>query len=138
MLKRPVFSEKSMQLAKGGWYTFLVDKKARKPEITTALEKAFGVNIVAIKTASFKAQTKQQRSRKGYFTVPAFKKAVVQLKSGQKIGLFETEKAEVETAEASVKEKKSLLKGTKVKIEKSGKNEKEKPALKKTEQQKEV
>lgn len=123
MLKRPVFSEKSMQLAKGGWYTFLVDKKARKPEITTALEKAFGINVVAIKTINFKSLTKQQRSRRGYFTAPAFKKAVVQLKSGQKIGLFETEKAEVETAESSVKEKKSLLKGTKVKIEKSEKSE---------------
>lgn len=120
-IKKPVFSERSMKLAREGWYTFLVDRKARKPEIARVIEKQFAVNVVGIKTANLKAEQKRQRSFRGYFTTPAFKKAVVQLKEGQKLGLFETEKAEVETAEEPVKEKKSLLKGTKVKIEKEGK-----------------
>lgn len=117
VLKKPVISEKSMKLAAGGLYTFLVDKKAAKPEIVKAVQERFSVNVVSVKTANFKAERKMQRGRKGYFTVAGFKKALVSLKNGQKIAYFETEEKKPEAKE-EVKEKKSLLKGTKVKIEK--------------------
>lgn len=122
ILKKAVISEKSMKMAKEGWYTFLVEKSARKPVIAKAVEDQFGVDVVAIKTANFKEENKTQRSRKGRFTLPGFKKAVVALKKGQKIGLFTAEEpVKVETAEGlgEVKEKKSLLRKNKVKIEKS-------------------
>lgn len=119
VLKKPIISEKSMRLASKGMFTFIVDKNARKPLITHAIENKFGVNVVAIKTVNFKEQLKLQRNRRGYFAIPEFKKAIVQLKSGQKIALFEAEKEEAPKEE--VKEKKSLLKGTKVKIERTEK-----------------
>lgn len=124
ILKKPIISEKSMKLAKDGWYTFWVEKSARKPVIARAIEDQFGVNVVAIKTANFKNENKTQRSRKGSFTLRGFKKAVVALKKGQKIGLFTAEEpVKVETAEGpgEVKEKKSLLRKTKIKIEKEKK-----------------
>lgn len=124
ILQQPIITEKSNKLSKMGIFTFLVKQSARKNEIKKAVEKEFDVKVIAIKTANFKAKIKSQRSRKGSFVVSGFKKAMVSLKKGQTIGLFtqESTKAEVVTAESeTVKEKKSLLKGTKVKIEKKGK-----------------
>lgn len=125
ILQKAHISEKAMGLAKAGWYTFLVSRDARKPEIIKAINSKFGVEVTAIKTASYKNETKLQRSRKGHFIVPGFKKAMVSLKVGQKIALFEAEKVEDKQSgeKAETKEKKSLLKGTKVKIEKSEKKE---------------
>lgn len=121
ILKRPIITEKSNKVSKDGVFTFLVAKLARKDEIKKAIEEKFDVKVVSVKTANFVAQTKSQRSRKGYFTVSGFKKAMVQLKKGQTIGLFAQESAEAEVKTAdSVKEKKSLLKSTKIKIEKKG------------------
>lgn len=119
ILTKPVVSEKSMKMVKSGWYTFLVSKNARKPVIAKAIEDQFGVNVTQIKTATFKDETRMQRGRRGYFKVAGFKKATVSLRDGQKIGLFipEEVKKEEEVKE-EVKEKKSLLKRTKVKIEK--------------------
>lgn len=123
VIKKAVISEKSMKEAGRGWYTFVVDRKAAKPAITVAVEERFGVDVVAVKTINVKAKVQLQRSRRGSYTIPAYKKAMVALKSGQKINLFETETKEEskELREPEVKEKKSLLKGTKVKIEKGEK-----------------
>jgi len=105
-----------------GWYTFVVNKKARKPVIARAVEESFGVNVAEIKTTTFKPETKMQRSKRHPYQVPGYKKAVVKLKEGQKIALFETETGDKEEKSTpEVKEKKSLLKGTKVKIERGGK-----------------
>lgn len=121
ILKSPVISEKSMKLASTGYYTFLVNPKARKPVIRKAIEDEFGVNVISIKTANFKGEEKLQRNKRGYTTTSGFKKATVQLKNGQKISLFETQVEEKPQAKEEVKEKKSLLKGTKVKIERADK-----------------
>ena len=122
MLKRALLSEKSMKLAKEGVFTFIVDRMARKIEIARLVENQFGVKVLSVKTIARGSETKVQRSRKGRFTMPGYKKALVQLKDGQKIDLFELESAQTEKSkETEVKEKKSLLKGTKVKIEKGEK-----------------
>lgn len=126
IIKKALISEKSMKLAQSGFYTFLVEKMARKLAIKKAIEHQFDVNVINISTANFKDQVKQQRRVRSTFVISGYKKAVVKLKKGQKIGLFEAEAAQVETAEGEtqVKEKKSLLKGTKVKIEREVKNQK--------------
>lgn len=124
ILHKPIISEKSMKLAKSGWYTFVVSRDVRKPVIAKAVEEQFGVNVLAVKTANFKDEVKRQRGKRGYFTVSGYKKAMVALKKGQKIDLFVAEEpVAVETAEGlpEVKEKKSLLRKTKIKIEKEKK-----------------
>ncbi|MFA5932760.1 MAG: 50S ribosomal protein L23 [Microgenomates group bacterium] len=123
IIKSPIISEKSLGDAKDGFYTFVVEKSARKQEIAKAIEERFDVSVIDINTSNYKDEKRQQRRVRSSYTVTGFKKAVVKLKKGQKIGLFEAETAEVETAgsiegEPVVKEKKSMLKGTKVKIEK--------------------
>lgn len=110
ILKKPQVTEKSMKLAGGGLYTFLVQAGIRKPEIAKEVVQKFGVEVLSVKTLNLKAEKKM------------LKKALVQVKKGQKIDLFDAEvpkEAEVTTAETEqIKEKKSFLKGTKVKIEK--------------------
>lgn len=125
VVKKPLLTEKSMKLAKDGYFTFLVDKDARKEDIVKCVKALFGVDPVSIKVANYKGEVKLQRNRKGYTKTAGYKKAMVQLKKGQKIDIFQPvdEKVEVRTAEGEVitKEKKSMLKGTKVKIEKGAK-----------------
>jgi large subunit ribosomal protein L23 len=124
LIKKPLISEKSMKLAKEGFYTFIVGKMARKLDIKKSIEEKFEVKVLDIRTINVKDLEKSQRRVRSTYIVKGFKKVIVKLKKGQKIGLFETEAAKVETAEdgeVEVKEKKSLLKGTKVKIEKKGK-----------------
>lgn len=135
-MKKPLITEKSMKLAKDGLYTFLVASDARKTEILKEVKDKFGVDVLSVKTVNIKEETKMQRGRRGYFVISGVKKALIQVKKGQKIEVFETaltadsEKApkEAESAIAEkkvVKETKSLLKGTKVKIETSDKKEKQ-------------
>ena len=50
LIANPVISEKSMAICANGYYTFKVDKKATKRQITHAIEKIFGIAVVEIKT----------------------------------------------------------------------------------------
>lgn len=127
ILKKPIISEKSTSMAKAGQFCFEVQIGARKPEIKSAIEKEFGVHVVSIKTVAVKGEVKMRRGRRGYLTTAGRKKAIVTLKAGQKIGLFTTQ-AEEKPSDAKaiegkveVKEKKSRLSGTKVKIEREKK-----------------
>ncbi len=119
-LKKPLVNEKSMLLIKDNLYTFEVDRHANKGQLVRSIKDKFKVDVLSIKTINLPIKTKMQRNRKGYFKTTPFKKAIVLLKKGQKISLFEqaSEEVKVTTAESEpvVKEKKSLLKGTKVKI----------------------
>ena len=122
LLKKPLISEKSMKLVSAGWYTFLVSKGARKQGIKKMVDEQFGVVVTSIKTANFKGKVKLQRNKRKQYTTADFKKAWVKLKEGQKIDVFIVQSPPEESSGKEVKEikeKKSLLKGTKVKIEKS-------------------
>src|SRR3989344_4995357 len=124
IIKSPIITEKSMKLAEKGLYTFEVDKNATKLQIGRKVSDKFGVKVVKVKTMNIKGQTKQQkRVRKSYRTA-GFKKALVQVKKGEKIAIFETPKEEavVTTAEnepVKLKEKKDILGRTRVKVERS-------------------
>ena len=124
IIKRPIITEKSMLLAKGGLYTFEVDKDANKLQISKKVAEKFGVNVLSVKVVNMKGQTKQQkRVRKSYQT-SGIKKALVRVGKNQKIALFETPKEEVtvttpEGEPIKLKEKKDLLGRTKLKVERS-------------------
>jgi ribosomal protein L23 len=123
---RPLINEKSMALLKGDFYTFEVTQDATKQEIAKLVADKFKVDCLKIQIVNLKAKRKSQRSRRGYFHTSPTKKAIVKIKKGQKILLFEQvaneeQEVEVRTAEGEVmgktKEKKSLLRGTKVRVE---------------------
>jgi large subunit ribosomal protein L23 len=84
---RPVVTEKSMSLLEENKYTFIVDLKANKIEIRKAVEDLFNVKVDKVRTMRVKGKTKRVRNRWG--KAPDRKKAIVTLKAGDKIQLFE-------------------------------------------------
>ena len=129
VILKPLINEKSMMLAKGDFYTFLVDLDATKEQVAKVIKEKFGVKVLSVKTVNLHPKIKNQRTRKGTFSTSKTRKAIVQVGKGQRIALFEEatkepeEEVEVRTAEGesmgTVKEKKSLLRGTKVKVERT-------------------
>lgn len=88
VIKRPVVSEKSTALAEvGNRYVFEVDVKATKPEIRDAVQQLFKVNVKAVKTMIMHG--KHKRTGRHEFKRSNWKKAIVTLKDGDRIELFQ-------------------------------------------------
>jgi len=90
VLRRPVVSEKSMNDAGGGKYTFIVAKWANKYQIKKAVENQFGVKVTGVKTTIIKGKSKRSGKKRLKVRVGDIKKAKVSLVKGQKIDIFET------------------------------------------------
>ena len=90
MLK-PVFTEKSTKAAKQGKYTFWVEPNSDKMGLKSQIGKLFGVHVVSIKTIK-KAGEKGRTARGKKFNKLASKKAIVTIKDGEKIDIFEESK----------------------------------------------
>lgn len=127
ILRKPIITEKSMKLTGTNLYTFMVDREATKPQIAKAVANQFKVDVIKVKTINVKGEIKMQRRVRKSYQTAGFKKALVQLKKGQKIAMFEQapeqkEEVTVTTAEGEptvMKERKDLFRRTKVKVEKS-------------------
>ncbi len=84
----PVITEASMARMSDKKYTFKVARKATKPEIATAVEKLFGVEVESVNTVSMKRKPKRYGQHWSYTS--AWKKAIVTLKKDSKpIEFFE-------------------------------------------------
>ncbi|MEK7616738.1 MAG: 50S ribosomal protein L23 [Patescibacteria group bacterium] len=123
IIKRPIISEKSIKLADQHLYTFEVDKNATKKQIAKVVAGKFNVKVLNVKTINVKGEIKQQKRVRGFYKTNSFKKAIVETAKNQKIAIFETPKEEVTvtTAEGEpqvLKEKKDILRRTKVRVEK--------------------
>ena len=77
--------------ANQGKYGFIVNSTSNKVEIAKAIEKKFDVHVVAVKTINRKGKTKTQFRKSGRFVgkTSKYKKAIVTLKQGETIELFE-------------------------------------------------
>ena len=93
VLIRPIVSEKSYVLATAGKYTFRVHPDAHKTQIKQAVEALFGVGVLEVRTASVPSKPK----RRGYTAgrTRAWKKAVVQVREGESIPIFQGLEAEL-------------------------------------------
>jgi len=89
VLLRPHITEKAMKDAKNGKYTFFVSIASDKPTIKKAIEEAFKVKVVGMTTTTLKGRTKRVGKRQVEVRLSAMKKAVVALKKGDSIALFE-------------------------------------------------
>lgn len=90
MLK-PIFTEKSLRLAKLGAYTFGVGRGLNKKQIAAEIAKLFGVHVTSVRT--IKVTGERGRNAKGIkFNKISGKKAIVTLKDKEKIDLFEESK----------------------------------------------
>ena len=88
VIVRPIITEKSHDLLdRLGAYSFVVDKAANKIEIAKAVETLFNVKVKTVRTMNYVGKPK----RMGRFMGKKinWKKAVVTLKEGDTIELFE-------------------------------------------------
>jgi large subunit ribosomal protein L23 len=85
----PVVSEKSYALLEQNVYTFKVHPDATKPEIHDAVEEIFGVQVVKVNTLNRKGKRKRNRRSWTYGKRPDSKRAIVTLREGDRIDLFE-------------------------------------------------
>lgn len=85
---KPVVTEKSYSLARKDKYTFVVAPDANKVEIKKAVEDLFKVKVLKVNTLNVKGKPRRVRGRTGYR--PDYKKAVVTLRPGDKIEVFES------------------------------------------------
>jgi large subunit ribosomal protein L23 len=86
----PVVSEKSYALIEENVYTFVVDKRASKPEIHDAVESIFGVKVVKVNTLNRKGKTQRTRRSNRTGRRPDTKRAIVTVAPGERIELFES------------------------------------------------
>ena len=87
VLLAPVVSEKSYGLAEDGRFTFKVHPDAHKTQIRQAVEELFDVKVTRVNV--IKVQPKPKRRGLSRGTRPGWKKAVVQLRAGDTIEIFE-------------------------------------------------
>ena len=91
----PVVSEKSAgAIENDNVYTFVVDRKANKIEISRAVERIWDVKVSDVRTMRYRGKLKRalmgRMSRNPRIgRRPAFKKAVVQLVEGDHIEFYE-------------------------------------------------
>ena len=87
VLKKPLITEKSTSLLQENKYTFEVDTRANKTEIKQAVQSIFKVKVEKVNTMRVKGKTKRVRNIPG--KTPDRKKAIVTLRKGDKIEIFE-------------------------------------------------
>lgn len=90
LLLAPRISEKAIMLAQKGTYIFEVPTSTNKIEVTKAVESAFKVNVTAVNIIIAKGKLKRFKKLMGRQSDT--KKALVTLKKGQSIDLFEAAK----------------------------------------------
>jgi large subunit ribosomal protein L23 len=91
VLIKPVLTEKvNKQIEKSRSYTFIVDRKANKLEIKTAIEQFYGVTVTAVNTSIVPAKAKSRMTKAGVVKgrKPAKKKAIVQVAENEEINLY--------------------------------------------------
>ena len=89
IIKKPIITEKSLKDAQRGIFTFQVEKKANKIQITKEIESQFNVHVEAITSAIVKGKNKMVGKKRQITKLPDIKKARVRLKRGERIDLFE-------------------------------------------------
>ncbi len=88
VVKRPLITEKSERGREAAQqFAFEVHREATKIQVKNAVEKLFGVHVTAIRTSV--ARGKNKRVGRNIGRRPNWKKAIVTLKEGETIPLFE-------------------------------------------------
>jgi large subunit ribosomal protein L23 len=89
VLVRPVVSEKSYTLMDQGVYTFIIDGSATKIDVRRAVETAFNVTVTSVNTLRRQGKSARNRRTGVMGRKPSTKRAIVTLKRGDTINLFE-------------------------------------------------
>jgi len=89
VLIRPVVSEKSTALMEAHTYVFIVDPRATKIDVRNAVEQAFNVKVTNVNTLNRKGKSTRNRRTGVVGSRPDTKRAIVTLRQGDSINLFE-------------------------------------------------
>ena len=87
VLIAPVVSEKSYSLIEDNKYSFRVHDKAHKTQIRQAVEELFDVKVEGVNIVKVQSKPKRRGFSRG--KKPGWKKAIVQLRAGDRIEIFE-------------------------------------------------
>jgi large subunit ribosomal protein L23 len=87
ILIAPVVSEKSYSLIEDNKYSFRIHDNAHKTQVRQAVEEIFDVKVEGVNIVRVKAKPKRRGVSKG--VKPGWKKAIVQLRAGDRIEIFE-------------------------------------------------
>ncbi len=84
IIRKVQITEKGTQLAYENKYIIEVAPKANKIEIKQAVEKQFGVHVLAVNTQNYKGEMRMLRNRR---MVPGknWKRAIITVKEGERI-----------------------------------------------------
>jgi large subunit ribosomal protein L23 len=87
VLLAPVVSEKSYSLISDRKYTFKVHEDAHKTQVRQAVEELFEVKVQSVNIVKVQSKPKRRGLIRG--SRPGWKKAIVQLREGHEIEIFE-------------------------------------------------
>ena len=87
ILLAPIVSEKSYAGTSVGKYTFRVHEDAHRTQVRQAVEELFGVHVEGVNVLKVQPKPKRRGLSKGIR--PGWKKAIVQLREGETIEIFE-------------------------------------------------
>ena len=88
IITRPLVTEKNASLQPTGKYVFEVGGRANKMQIKNAVQEAFKVTVMSVNIITIKSKEKHVGRR--VVKSSPWKKAIVTLKDGDKIELFES------------------------------------------------
>lgn len=89
ILLRPVISEKGTHLANSGRYVFAVHSEANKSEIKKSIQKVYDVHVEKVRIVQMPGKMRRYGRSRG--RTSAWKKAVITVRSGEKIpGIIES------------------------------------------------
>ena len=91
ILIKPIVTEKMTMLGESlNRYGFVVDTRANKLQIKSAIEEMYGVSVEAVNTMRYLGKKKSRFTKSGVIQgrANAFKKAIVTLAEGEKIDFY--------------------------------------------------
>ena len=87
VLLSPVVTEKSYELIEDRKYSFRVHPDAHKTQVRQAVEELFNVRVERVNIVKVQPKPKRRGMRPG--RKPGWKKAIVQVRQGETIEIFE-------------------------------------------------
>ncbi len=91
IILKPVITEKMTAIGeKENQFGFIVDRRANKLEIKSAIEDLYGVEVVAVNTMNYSGKNKARYTKAGYISgrTNSYKKAMVTIAEGQTIDFY--------------------------------------------------
>ena len=85
IIKKVLVTEKGSRMSAENRYLLEVATDATKPQIAAAVEKKFGVHVLAVRTINVKGGLRYIRGTRRAVTEATYKKAIVTVKAGERI-----------------------------------------------------